>query len=295
VPTAIEWCDETWNPIVGCSRTSPGCDGCYAIAVAARNLSPAHRGLTEKVDGRVDWTGDVRFLPERFDQPLRWRRPRRIFVNSMSDLFHPDVADETILAIFEVMARAPQHTFQVLTKRPQRMADFTRRLSWKGPENSTPYLDATGTPSEEPLPNVWLGTSIESQTYAWRSRYLGRTNAAVRWVSAEPLLGPLDLSPYLEDGDHHLNTDGQPEYVSRSIDWLVVGGESGSRARPMHPVWARYLRDQAADAGVPFLFKQWGEYDETLTKVGKHQSGRVLDGRTWDEYPELPQPERTPV
>lgn len=271
--TGIEWTDETWNPIVGCSKTSPGCDHCYAIGVAHRAMQPAHVGVTVKPEGGpVDWTGEVRCLPERLDQPLHWRKPRRIFVNSMSDLFHPDVPDEFILAVFQTMARAERHVFQVLTKRPQRMASFCGRLCWDdvGPGdrmlNATPYLAYVEGSGEAPLDNVWLGTSIESNRYAFRADHLRATPAAVRWISAEPLLGPLDA----------LDLTG--------IDWLVVGGESGPGARPMHPGWVRDLRDRCTDYRCPrcrasfslplgtscenhrpergpaFLFKQWGSW-----------------------------------
>lgn len=254
--TSIEWTDETWNPTVGCSKTSPGCDHCYAITVARREMSAAHKGLT--VNG--DWTGEVRHLPDRLDTPMHWRRPRRIFVNSMSDLFHKDVGPAFIASVFDTMAKCPQHTFQVLTKRPQRMLQ----------------LMSTDVPGErQPLPNVWLGTSIESDRYLFRSNYLRGTPAAVRFLSLEPLLGPLP----------RLNLDG--------IGWVIVGGESGHGARPMDINWVREIRDQCIAAGVPFLFKQWGEWAPTTTvegyairRVGKKAAGRLLDGRTWDEFPE---------
>jgi protein gp37 len=269
VSTRIEWTDETWNPLVGCSRCSPGCDNCYAISVVGRGMAQQHRGLTIRSNGRQDWTGEVREVPHLLDQPLHWRKPRRIFVNSLSDLFHPDVSDDFILSVFRVMARCPQHTFQVLTKRPQRMADFTGRLCWSSADMSVadPYLEPDGSEGEEPLDNVWLGVSIESDRYAFRADHLRATTAAVRWVSAEPLLGPL----------HSLRLTG--------IDWLVVGGESGPRARPMHPSWAYTLCVRAGKAQLPFLFKQWGEHDEHGQKVGKKVAGRFLYGRTWDEYP----------
>ena len=347
--TKIEWTDETWNPIVGCSRVSPGCDHCYAVGVVGRQMSPQHLGLTVRPDGgRQDWTGEVRVVEHKLDEPLRWRKPRRVFVNSLSDLFHPAVTDDTIARIFAVMALAPQHTFQVLTKRPQRMAkwfayDFlgesqqvivqeavtalTRKLGWPrpvifdgrmvNPEASTPHGRLADDPNYDrrapltwPLPNVWLGTSIESDRYAFRADHLRRTPAAVRFVSAEPLLGPL------------------PSLDLTGIDWLIVGGESGPGARPMHPGWVRDLRDRClapiteGDEFWPlgrtsFFFKQWGDwlgfgpdqYGESITlaattgalhkdwpggrmsasvRVGKKNSGRELDGRTWDEFPAGP-------
>ncbi|HRE01603.1 MAG TPA: DUF5131 family protein, partial [Ilumatobacteraceae bacterium] len=172
--TQIEWTDETWNPVVGCSELSPGCDHCYAVGVAHREMQPAHVGLTI---GRK-WTGEVRCLPDRLDTPLRWRKPRKVFVNSMSDLFHPSVPAEFIRSLFETMAACPQHTFQVLTKRPQRLPQMFRNLDGRTEPLPT-------------LPNVWIGTSIETDRYAFRANALRATSAVVRFLSLEPLLGPL--------------------------------------------------------------------------------------------------------
>lgn len=248
----IEWTDATWNPAVGCEACSPGCDNCYAATVASRQMQPAHQGLTI---GRK-WTGEVRLLPERLTEPLRWRKPRRVFVGSMTDLFHPDVPYRFVREVFNVMRSCPQHTFQVLTKRPQRMREFAleRKL---------------GFDPEHPPANVWLGTSIESNTYAWRAEHLRLTPAAVRFISAEPLLGPFDQL-----------------YLAK-IDWLIVGGESGQGARPMHPDWVRDLRDRCEGTPTAFFFKQWGAHDEFGCRVGKGKAGRTLDGRTWDEFPEV--------
>ena len=266
--TGIEWTDATWNPVTGCDRTSPGCDNCYALTMAARLKRMGQANYQTDGDPRTSGPGfGVQCHPHMLDQPLRWKRPRRIFVNSMSDLFHPDVPDSFIGGVFDVMAQCPRHTFQVLTKRPQRMerllsvwhaAGVWRRhdLMWCGPV-------------EFPLPNVWLGTSIESDRYAFRADNLRRTPAAVRFVSAEPLLGPL------------------PSLDLASIDWLIVGGESGPRSRPMHPDWARDLRDRCAATPTAFHFKQWGEHSPQQVRVGKHVAGRDLDGRTWDEFPAL--------
>ena len=259
----IEWTDATWSPIVGCKAVSSGCDHCYAAREASGRLShlPAYAGLAEN----GVFTGEVRLLPERLNQPLRWRKPRRIFVNSMSDLFHPDVPDGFVAEVFDVMVQAPQHTFQILTKRPQRMARWVLR-SWRRPI----------------LPNVWLGTSIEEDRYTFRANYLRDTPAAVRFLSLEPLLGPL------------------PSLDLTDIDWVIVGGESGPGARPMHASWVRDIRDRCVTAGIPFLFKQWGEWapdcarlndgtwedaDESMTRVGRKWAGRSLDGKVWDEYP----------
>ncbi len=216
--TKIEWSDETWNPLVGCKAVSPGCDNCYAAREASGRLSglPLYNGLA--VNGK--FAGEVRLVPERLDQPLKWQRPRRIFVNSMSDLFHPDVPDEFRVQVFDIMAKATQHTFQILTKRPQAMADWMERYydcDHGGSGTSCRYC--------EPLPNGWLGCSIESDRYTFRANRLRATPAAVRFLSLEPLLGPL------------------PSLDLTGIDWVIVGGESGPKARPMHPQWVRDIRD----------------------------------------------------
>lgn len=276
--TTIEWTEETWNPVVGCTKTSPGCDNCYAIGVAHRALQPAHAGLTVRVDGeRADWTGELRCLPERLEAPLRWRRPRRVFVNSMSDLFHPGVPRDFIVETFAVMAAAAQHTFQVLTKRPHRMAQLLADPAfWVDVERAAGAHTHAYDDDQGPPPNVWLGTSIETDRYGFRAAQLLRTPAAVRFLSIEPLLGPINLSPYLWAVEE---TAAGTRIRRRSgIDWVIVGGESGPGARPMHPDWARMVRDQCADADVPFFFKQWGG---RTPKAG----GRELDGRTWDEMP----------
>lgn len=282
----IEWTDATWNPVLGCSKVSPGCDNCYAISMSHRieaTGNPAYEGLTTRVydhagafmTRETDWTGTIRCLPERLDQPLRWKRPRRIFVNSMSDLFHPDVPENFIWEVFGVMERARQHQFQILTKRPQRMARVLGSLG----EDADDEI-----PEVWPLANVWAGTSIESDRYTFRARHLAATPAVIRFLSLEPLLGPLPS----------LDLDG--------IGWVIVGGESGPGARPMHPDWVRSIRDRCQEAGVPFFFKQWGAYtwERTTTafagtvtssglqprRVDKKLAGRELDGRTWEEYPD---------
>ena len=235
----IEWTEATWNPVTGCTKVSPGCAHCYAETFAER-----FRG----VPGHPYEQGfDLKLWPERLDLPMRWRRPRLVFVNSMSDLFHPDVPDSFIHAVFGSMRRASQHTYQVLTKRPERAALMSRKLPW--------------------LPNVWLGTSVENQRFTVRIEELRETGAAVKFLSCEPLLGPLKLK-----------LDG--------IDWVIVGGESGPRARPMKLDWARSVRDQCRGARVAFFFKQWGAHDEEGIRRGnKKAAGRLLDGRTWDELP----------
>ena len=231
--SAIEWTDATWNPVTGCTKVSPGCAHCYAETFAER-----FRG----VPGHPYEQGfDLQLRPERLSIPLLWRAPRRIFVNSMSDLFHETIPDEYVLAVFEVMEEASWHQFQVLTKRHGRLAALAPHLPW--PEN------------------VWVGVSIENNRWVERAAALRTVPAAVRFISAEPLLGPLS----------DLNLGG--------IDWLIAGGESGPRSRPPKIEWFRDLRDRCLTAGVPFFFKQWG---------GRHPTsgGRQLDGRTWDEYPE---------
>lgn len=228
----IEWTDATWNPVTGCTQVSPGCDHCYALTFAER-----FRG----VPGHPYEQGfDMRLWPERLALPLSWAKPRRIFVNSMSDLFHQEIPTEYIAAVFDTMRRADWHIFQVLTKRPGRLRRIADQLPW--PEN------------------VWAGVSVETERFVWRVDYLRGVPAAVRFISAEPLLGPLD----------ELDLEG--------IDWLITGGESGAGNRPIDPAWVRDLRDRCAEAGVAYFHKQWG---------GRwpKQNGRELDGRTYDEWP----------
>ena len=234
----IEWTEATWNPVTGCTKVSPGCAHCYAERFAERFRGvpghPYERGF------------DLQLRPERLGQPLRWREPRLIFVNSMSDLFHEEVSFAYIEQVFEVMERATWHTFQVLTKRGERLREVATRLRW---------------PS-----NIWMGVSVENQRWTCRVDVLRETPAAVKFLSCEPLLGPLILD-------------------LRGINWVIVGGESGPGARRMQPEWARSIRDQCRSARVPFFFKQWGAHDERGVRRGKHVAGRVLDGKTWDEMP----------
>jgi protein gp37 len=295
----IEWCDTTWNVATGCSKVSQGCKNCFAERIAGRFW------------GERKFT-DVQVHPERLDIPLRWRKPRRVFVNSMSDLFHPAVPFEFILQAFTVMAQAEQHTFMVLTKRPERMVEY---FKWNGFGEGLYAWPSW----------IWLGVSVEDQKAAdERIPLLLQTPAAVRFLSCEPLLGPVDLT-------NTFNT-------VVPLHWVIAGGESGPGARPMHPDWVRSLRDQCQAAGVPYFFKQWGEWfplppeiddesapdeivlghyrdeyynrdgeylgwwdvkadygeswgkdDESticFVKVGKKAAGRLLDGREWNEYPE---------
>lgn len=284
--TKIEWTDATWNPITGCSVVSPGCTNCYAMKLAGTRLKnhPTRAGLTTDSKAGPVWNGKVRFNESTLRDPLKWRRPRMIFVCAHGDLFAENVPDEWIDQVFAVMALAPQHTFQVLTKRPERMRDYLTRaagngrqdirnhLAWEvtsivmnlwhpdwksegidGPHRSRGIAAFTAWP----LPNVWLGVSVEDQKRAdQRIPILLETPAAIRWISAEPLLGPLEIVRHLELG--HLYSE--LGLSSPGLDWVVVGGESGHDARPMHPNWARSLRDQCAATDTPFLFKQWGNW-----------------------------------
>lgn len=293
--SSIEWTDTTWNPIIGCTRVSSGCDHCYPIPLARireRNPNPkvavAFAGVVEDTENGLDWTGRVNLLPERLEQPLTWRKPRRIFVNSLSDLFHEAVPDEFIAKVFAVMALTPQHTYQLLSKRHGRMRSllnsghFVAKV-WGEVDKRAPGVGAQAVsmwPSM-PLPNVHLGVSVEDQKWAdIRIPALLETPAAVRWISAEPLLGPVDLCGPIVNGhrprltywltgrpgwgNEHTTPTGltmaEPVTGSR-LDWVVVGGESGPGARPMHPDWARSLRDQCVSAGVPYFFKQWGAWE----------------------------------
>ncbi len=240
--TGIEWTDATWNPMTGCTKVSAGCDHCYAATVAVTKTRDAYlrqRPVKDTAANRADPFAP-RFWDQRLEQPLRWREPRRIFVNSMSDVFHAHFSAEMIHRVFDVMAMARWHQFQVLTKRPERALRLSGRLPWP--------------------PNVWMGTSIENMDVARRADSLRQIPAAVRFISAEPLLGPLA----------DLDLTG--------IDWVIGGGESGGRARPCQPEWARDLRDRCLGRGVAFFWKQWGG---RTPKAG----GRTLDGRVWDEYP----------
>ena len=233
VNSTIEWTNSTWNPVTGCTKISPGCKHCYA-----ETFSERWRGIPGH---HFEQGFDLRLWPERLDLPLTWKKPRTIFVNSMSDLFHEKVPLSFIRKVFHTMETSSWHTFQILTKRSERMAELAPKLDW---------------PS-----NVWIGVSIETAKHVWRADHLRQVPAAVRFLSLEPLLGPLgtiDLS---------------------DIHWVIVGGESGSGARPMEAGWVREIRKQSRGEGVSFFFKQWGG-------VQKKRNGRVLDGRTWDELPQ---------
>ncbi len=232
VSSAIEWTNSTWNPVTGCTKISPGCKRCYAEVFAERWRGiPGHH---------FEQGFDLRLWPERLDLPVTWKKPRTIFVNSMSDLFHEKVPLAFIQRVFHTMERASWHTFQILTKRSERLAELAPELNW--------------------LPNVWMGVSVETAKYLGRADHLREVPAAVRFLSLEPLLGPL--------GTIELS----------GIHWVIVGGESGPGARPIDAKWVREIRKQCRAEDVPFFFKQWGG-------VQKKRNGRVLDGRTWDELP----------
>jgi protein gp37 len=259
--TGIQWTDETWNPIRGCSRVSEGCRNCYAEKVAHRfsGAGMPYEGLTN-AQGR--WNGAIRVVDEHLTKPLSWKKPRRVFVNSMSDLFHENVADETISLVFAVMALAPQHTFQVLTKRPARMRDYLREMS-SDPDAfcfawaRESFEERSGQPADVwPLPNVWLGVSVEDEETAdARITLLLQTPAALRFISAEPLLSPVNLNPHLYEDQH--------------LDWVIVGGESGYGARPCHRHWIALVLQQCRQAAVPCFVKQLGaKYADEEDGVG---------------------------
>ncbi len=292
--TGIEWTDMTWNPVVGCTRVSAGCDHCYAIRQVHRmennpnrKVQAANTGLTRNKAGRemLDWSGEVRCLPERLALPLKLKKPKRIFVNSLSDLFHEQVPDEFIDQVFAVMAEAQHSTFQILTKRPERMAVYFADDSLVD-RITEAWIELAKDVAEEidrstwqimlPLKNVWLGVSVEDQKTAdERIPFLLQTPAAVRFLSCEPLLEPINLSSLDGRGGYRYNClclgppFGHAEIYTH-IAWVIAGGESGPRARPIHPSWVRSIRDQCQAAGVPFFFKQWGEW---LTEAGIGSSG----------------------
>lgn len=251
--SSIEWTDATWNPVTGCTKVSLGCKHCYAERIAER-----FRGIP----GHPYEQGfDLKLWPERLTLPLHWKEPRRVFVNSMSDLFHQDVTDDFVADVFDVMRRADWHIFQLLTKRSQRMRAWSNaHLCSQGhaPNGKHAWPD-----------HVWAGVSVETQAYVGRIRDLQQVPAQIRFLSVEPLLGPVDLDGSLLEGIH----------------WVIVGGESGPCARPMNPAWVYPILEQCRKYGVKFFFKQWGAYTPDGRRVGKKVAGRLLNGRTWDEMP----------
>ncbi len=232
--SSIEWTEATWNPVTGCTKISAGCKHCYAERMAKRLKA---MGVPQYRNGFK-----LTLQPQSLELPLKWRQPKRIFVNSMSDLFHEDVPFEFIEKVFDVMNRCPQHTFQILTKRPEIAAEFAPQFKW--------------------TPNIWMGTSVEDERVLWRIKHLREIRAKVRFLSLEPLIGPM------------------PNLPLRGIHWVIVGGESGPKARPMNSDWVRDIRCKCAQQNVPFFFKQWGG-------TQKCRTGRTLDGREWNEMPSM--------
>jgi len=265
----IEWTDTTWNPVTGCIKVSAGCQNCYA----ERDWRRLSANPNTVYFGR-SFT-DVSEHPERLTQPFAWKKPRRILVNSMSDLFQEWVSESFIKSVFSAMHQADWHTYQVLTKRPRRMADMIDRLSRPIQPGEPPDIEIGR--------HIWLGVSVENQETAdARIPALLATAAPVRFLSVEPLIEQVTLNPWLlaEHGRRHIG-------AKPGIHWVIVGGEPGPRARPMSVEWVRLIRDQCVAAGVPFFFKQWGEFNERGERVGKKAAGRLLDGREWNEYPSL--------
>ncbi|GAA0574962.1 phage Gp37/Gp68 family protein [Streptomyces mordarskii] len=368
--SAIEWTDTTWSPVIGCDRVSPGCDSCYAITTArirSHNPNPkiaaAFAGTAHRTADRLDWTGNLNLLENRLTKPLTWPKPAKIFVNSVSDIFHQGVPEEFIAKIWAIMALTPRHTYQILTKRHARMravltdtcrcgsehapgTHFRSAMAWAVSENNPDRIPGLPDDAEQrvtqaawPLPNVWIGVSAENQQWAGtRVPALLQTPAAVRFVSCEPLIGAVDLTRWLRPVpdcgyvDPDDGTCGHPDAFTpechrwadcpvrgrstqwHGLDWVIAGGESGHGARPMHPQWARALRDECEVAGVPFFFKQWGAWAPSgylvirsrpearsvlvgdpvdghghrveMRLVGKRAAGRELDGATHDVFPE---------
>lgn len=254
--TQIEWTDSTWNPVAGCSIVTAGCTNCYAMEMAKRLEAMGvekYVGLTRKTGRRTVWNSVVREDKAALTIPHRWRKPRKIFVNSMSDLFHEQVSDAFILEVWRVMRETPHHNYQILTKRPERMAE------------------QVAAKIGEVLPNVWLGTSIEDESVVNRIEHLRRVPAAIRFISFEPLIGPVGAV------DLH------------DIHWAIIGGESGKSARPIREEWIDEIYVQCLSAGTAFFFKQWGTWGKDNKKRSKKANGREYRGRTWDEMPTAPQ------
>lgn len=340
----IEWTEETWNPTLGCSKVSEGCRNCYAMHVSAwianmakskESQSPVEKAymsvIKQDENGKYlpQWNNKIAILDERLTDPIRWKKPRTIFVNSMTDLFHPDIPFEYIDRVFAVMAITPRHTYQVLTKRPERMAEYLNRGSEIPPLEGVPAGRGRSS-MRHPLPNVWLGTSVENQATAEeRIPQLLKCPAKIRFLSCEPLLGPI-LFNEINQGNQFYDPLGGLGDISpgsfTKIHWVIVGGESGKQARPMHPDWVRTIRDQCQQAGTAFFFKQWGEWKDgsspqkkvehiaalnngefhpwdsnikhkatvswnkhnptIMSKVGKKQSGNTIDTQTHTVYPQ---------
>ena len=248
----IEWTDATWNPVAGCSLASAGCKHCYAMQMARRLEAMGiekYKGLTQKKGKNVTWNGVIREDTDALAIPYRWKKPRKIFVNSMSDLFHEKVSDDFILAVWKVMEETPRHNYQILTKRPERMQQFVKSNIKKV------------------LPNVWLGTTVEDAEAKSRIAHLRGTPAAIRFISFEPLIA------------------GVGKVNLRNIDWAIVGGESGSKARPIQEKWIDEIHEQCKKYDTAFFFKQWGSWGKDNKKRSKKANGREYRGKTWDEMP----------
>lgn len=313
----IEWTQTSWNPLVGCTKVSEGCRNCYAIRFSHRMSTtvPSYFGITKKINGKPEWSDKIRVDRNKLRQPLTWKRARMIFVNSMSDMFHERVDDLDIAEIFAIMATESRHTFQILTKRPQRMATLLTDEPFKKSVETILHNWGYSLKLDNvwPLRNVWVGASVENEKSAIeRVPYLLMTPAAIRWISAEPLLGRI--------------TNCSLGVKLRGIQWIVAGGETGPNARPAHPDWFRALRDLCVSSGVPFFFKQWGEWGTVenlkvyknsqlaivdpatgdfflrnktynllmpveksrhMIRAGRKAAGRLLDGKEWNEYPNL--------
>ncbi len=252
--TQIEWTDATWNPVAGCSLESAGCKHCYAMQMARRLEAmkvEKYKGLTKKVGQYVKWNGVVKEDATSLLIPYKWKKPRKIFVNSMSDLFHDEVSDEFIFAVWKVMRETPQHNYQILTKRPERMLEIVSKKI------------------KTVLPNVWLGTSVENADVVSRIGFLRKTPAAVRFISFEPLI------------------DSVGSVNLRKIHWAIVGGESGSKARPIKEEWIDGIHKQCLKYSTAFFFKQWGTWGKDNQKRSKKANGREYKGKTWDEMPSI--------
>lgn len=321
--TKIEWCEETWNPIVGCTKVSPGCDHCYAERMAfrlgeiyANTLNPGlkkyYQVIVHKKENFGKWTGKTYFEPDDINKPLKWKKPRKVFVCSMGDLFHENVYFEQIVDVWEVMIKAPQHTYLILTKRPQRALEFTKWLSKETAPVGGEFFPV--------LPHIWWGVTAENQMRAnERIPILLQIPAAKRFVSVEPMLTAIDFYDIQMGNEFYNSVRGfgdisasNGHFDGRKLDWVICGGESGPGARPLYPDWVRSLRDQCEAAGTPFFFKQWGEYIdlkqmESLSpemegirytktvpytdgsgpafRVGKKAAGSELDGEYYKQYP----------
>ena len=330
MPSKIEWTNETWNPVIGCSKISEGCENCYAEKMAFRLAHMEWSNDYRKLNycnvicpDTKKWTGKTQFVKEAITKPLEWKKPRKIFVCSMGDLFHETISFESIDMLMAIITCSPQHTFQILTKRPERMLEYftqdKRKLieGWEDASYEIGISDKNGEPDgaacyiynrsqdEWPLKNIWLGVTCENQQRTnERLPVLLKIPAAKKFISCEPLLGDIDFYKFSSSLPSDKNHPWRNEAILFGIDWLIVGGETGTNASPMHPDWARNLKYQCIPAKVPFFFKGWGEYaphmaylnksiktvchntiEYNMCKVGKTKSGSLLDGVEYNEMP----------